>query len=185
MNDKSLEVGVIGGKEKPKIEIVEYSQNWPDNYEEHKNEIQKYLGEVALAIEHIGSTSVPNLSAKPIIDILLIVKDSSNEDKYLKKMEAAEYQLRVREPDFHEHRMFRTKEKDVHIHIFSEGSPEIDRYLLFRNRLRNNEVERIMYEQLKINLAKSNWSDMNEYADAKTKFIEQIIELAKKEEGSA
>lgn len=181
MNSKEWEIGVIGGKEKRNIQIVVYQKSWASKFLEHKNKIHQCLGEVALGIEHIGSTSVPNLSAKPIIDILLIVHDSSNEDKYLKKMEAAEYQLRVREPDFHEHRMFRTYEKDVHIHVLSKGSTEIDRYLLFRNRLRSNDSDRIRYEQEKINLSRSNWNDMNEYAIAKTKIIEQIIELAKKD----
>jgi len=185
MSSKEWETGVIGGKENRTIELVEYKKYWQSKFLEHKSKIQNCLGEIALDIEHIGSTSVPKLSAKPIIDILLIVGDSSDEDKYLKKMEAVEYQLRVREPDFHEHRMFRSYEKDVHIHVLSKGSTEIDKYILFRNRLRCSDTDRIRYEKVKLNLAKSNWNDMNEYADAKTKIIEQIIELAKKDIGNA
>ena len=185
MKNTDWETGVIGGIEKRKIKIVKYNNDWHSKFLEHKNKIQNCLGDIVIGIEHIGSTSVPNLSAKPIIDILLIVNDSANEDKYLKKMEDAEYELRVREPDFHEHRMFRTSEKDVHIHVLSKGSTEIDEYILFRNRLRSNDTDRIRYEKVKLYLAKSNWNDMNEYADAKTKIIKEIIESTKIENGSA
>jgi GrpB-like predicted nucleotidyltransferase (UPF0157 family) len=77
------------------------------------------VGEAALSVEHIGSTSVPGLAAKPIVDILLVVGDSRDEGSYLPAMEGAGYVLRVREPGFDEHRMFRTPAKDVHVHVFS------------------------------------------------------------------
>ena len=175
MKDKPLKIGVIGGIEKRIIQIVDYDERWITKFEEHSNNIQAILGDVVVNIEHIGSTAVPDLAAKPIIDILLIVKDASDESKYLTKMEAAGYQLRVREPDFHEHRMFRTIKKDVHIHIFSEGSTEIDRYLVFRNRLRQNENDRKAYEAIKRKLATNEWNKMDDYAQAKTEIIERII----------
>ena len=93
-------------------------------------------------------------------------------------MEQAGYQLRVREPAFDEHRMFRTQERDVHIHVFSPISPEIQRYLTFRNRLRTNPVDRQLYEKTKRKLAKKEWSDMNAYAEAKSEVVEQIIGAA-------
>jgi len=175
MSNKKLEIGVIGGAEKRVIEIISYDDSWPLKYVEHKNKIIEALGDSKINIEHIGSTAVPHLSAKPIIDILLVVKDSSNEDEYLDKMESAGYQLRVREPDFHEHRMFRTIERDVHIHILSNGSSEIERYISFRNRLRTNGLDRNNYEKLKLKLATKQWEDMNEYAEAKSEIIERII----------
>jgi len=175
MKDKKLEVGVIGGSEKRDIQIVEYNEKWAVKFEKHSRIIKDSLNDMALSIEHIGSTSVPKLAAKPIIDILLVVKDSGDESKYLKKMQTAGYQLRVREPDFHEHRMFRTVQKDIHIHVLSEGSSEIDRYLVFRNRLRLNENDRKEYEATKRKLATDEWKDMNEYASAKTQIVERII----------
>ena len=93
--------------------------------------IGKALGNAALRIEHIGSTSVPGLAAKPIVDILLVVENSGDETSYLPRLEEAGYELRVREPDFHEHRMLRTPTRDVHVHVYSPSSPEIERCLVF------------------------------------------------------
>lgn len=175
MKDKKLEVGLIGGKEKRTIRLVDYDEGWPVQFQKHQKLIQDALGKEALGIEHIGSTAVPGLSAKPIIDILLIVKDAGDESKYLDKMESVGYHLRVREPDFHNHRMFRTAYKEVHLHVLSVGCTEIDRYLVFRNYLRLNDVARKEYEITKRNLASVEWEDMNEYASAKTHVVERII----------
>jgi GrpB protein len=87
------------------------------------------------------------------IGMLLVVKDASDEATYLPVLEAAGYVLRVREPDFDEHRMFRTPERDVHLHIFPEGSREIQRYLDFRDQLRANEDDRKYYEKTKLKLS--------------------------------
>lgn len=133
------------------------------------------LGDSALRIEHIGSTSVPDLAAKPIIDILVVVQDSTDESTYLPQLEAAGYVLRVREPEWNEHRMFKTPEKDVHVHVYSAGCSEIERNLIFRDRLRQNIEDRRRYEQTKRELAAREWADMNEYADAKTDVIESVI----------
>ena len=136
------------------------------------------LGEAALSVEHIGSTSVPGLAAKPIVDILLVVEDSGEEASYVPSLEGAGYILRVREPDFHEHRMFRTPAKDVHVHVFSAGSPEIERYLLLRDRLRQNEGDRELYAQTKRELAMRDWPNIEHYAEAKTEVVEDIISRA-------
>jgi GrpB-like predicted nucleotidyltransferase (UPF0157 family) len=137
------------------------------------------LGRAALRIEHIGSTSVPGLAAKPIIDILVVVADSADEAAYLPQLEAAGYALRVREPDWNEHRMFRTPERDVHVHIYSAGCPEIERNLTFRDRLRRNSDDRKRYHEMKRELAANDWFDMNAYAQAKTEVIESILAAAR------
>lgn len=178
MKDDAQQIGLIGGVEKREIEIVAYDPHWPDAFQRHATIIARALGSAALRIEHIGSTSVPGLGAKPIVDILVVVEDSAVESSYRPQMDQAGYELRVREPDFHEHRMFRTLDRDAHIHVFSLNSPEVQRYLTFRNRLRSNPAERHVYEQTKRNLAQTKWSDMNAYAEAKTKVIERIIEAA-------
>lgn len=170
-----METGLIGGVEKRRIEIHDYDPNWPHKFETHARIIAGALGDSALRIEHIGSTSVPGLAAKPIIDILVVVQDSRDESTYLPALEAAGYVLRVREPDWNEHRMFKTPEQDVHIHIYSAGCPEIQRNLIFRDRLRRNIDDRRRYEQTKRELATKDWPDMNAYADAKTEVIESII----------
>ncbi len=176
--DEALKTGLIGGVEKREIKIVDFNPNWPQNFETHSKIIAGALGGSALRIEHIGSTSVPGLAAKPIIDILVVVADSADESAYLPQLEAAGYVLRVREPDWNEHRMFRSPEKDVYIHIYSAGCPEIQRNLTFRDRLRRNLDDRRRYEQMKRELAAKEWPDTNAYADANTEVIESIIAAA-------
>lgn len=175
MADEPLETGLIGGAEKREIKIVEYDAAWPKKFETHARVIAGALGRAALRIEHVGSTSVPGLAAKPVIDILVVVPDSADESAYLPRLEAAGYVLRVREPDWNEHRMFRTPERDVHIHIYSAGCTEIQRNLTFRDRLRRNADDRSRYERTKRELAAREWPDMNAYAEAKTEVIESII----------
>jgi GrpB-like predicted nucleotidyltransferase (UPF0157 family) len=175
VEDEMGSTEIIGGIEKRRIEICEYDPNWPAEFETHRDHIIRALGSAALQIEHHGSTSVPGLAAKPIIDMLLVVKDSSDEAAYLPHLESAGYILRVREPDWHEHRMLRTPEKDVHLHVFSVGCSEIERHLIFRDHLRENSGDRALYEETKKRLASQDWPSMNDYAEAKTEVITQIM----------
>jgi GrpB-like predicted nucleotidyltransferase (UPF0157 family) len=175
MTDDRSETGLIGGPEKRKITLLDYDADWPKKFETHAEIIAGALGRSALRIEHIGSTSVPDLAAKPIIDILVVVADSSDESAYLPQLESAGYALRVREPDWNEHRMFRTPDHDVHVHVYSAGCPEIERNLAFRDRLRRNAADRRRYERTKRELAAKEWPDMNAYATAKTDVIESIL----------
>ena len=175
MAGEPVETGLLGGVEKRDIKIAEYDPTWPALFAKQAKIIGDALGSVALRIEHIGSTSVPGLAAKPIIDILVVVQDSTDESAYLGQLEGAGYVLRVREPDWHEHRMFRTPDQGVHVHIYSDGCPEIARTLTFRDRLRRNVNDRTRYEQTKRQLATLDWPDMNAYAQAKTEVIEDVI----------
>lgn len=170
---------LIGGIEKRAIEIVDYDPRWPDKFRTHEQNVRSALGDAALRIEHIGSTSVPGLAAKPIIDMLLLVESSADEPSYLPQLLNAGYELRVREPEFHEHRMLRTPARDVHLHVLWQGSTEIDRYLLFRDRLRSHADDRKYYEATKRRLAAQPWPDMNAYADAKTEIVEAILAAAR------
>ena len=161
-----------------RVKIVDYDPDWPRKFETHAELIAGALGSSALRIEHIGSTSVPGLAAKPIVDILVVVQDSSEESTYLPQLEAAGYVLRVREPEWNEHRMFKTPEQDVQLHIYSASCPEIQRNLIFRDHLRSNIDDRRRYEQKKRELAAKKWSNTDEYANAKTEVIESIIAAA-------
>lgn len=182
MTDNSIKErmrnAIIGEVESPDIVVVDYDPAWPERFRREAERIRTALGETALAVEHIGSTAVPGLAAKPIIDILLVVENSNDEHSYVPSLEAAGYVLRVRERDFHEHRMLRTAGKDVHIHVFSPDSPEIDRYLLLRDRLRDYEEERELYASTKLGLANEAWPSMQHYAEAKTEVVEGIISRA-------
>lgn len=137
-----------------------------------------YIISKALQIEHVGSTSVSGLCAKPIIDILLVVKDSADEASYVPNLEATGYTLRIRESDWFEHRFFKGPDTDINLHVFSSGATEIDRMLRFRDWLRSNEEDRKRYEETKRNLAKNKWRHVQHYADAKTSIIQEIMERA-------
>jgi GrpB-like predicted nucleotidyltransferase (UPF0157 family) len=167
------------GEIKPQtIVIADYDPAWPERFSREEAKIRAALGEAARSVEHIGSTSVPGLAAKPIVDVLLVVGDSGDEASYLPALEGAGYVLRVREPDFDEHRMFRTPEQDVHVHVFSSGSPEIERFLLLRDRLREDQGDRELYARTKRDLACRDWPSMQHYAEAKTEVIEGIVARA-------
>jgi GrpB-like predicted nucleotidyltransferase (UPF0157 family) len=169
---------LIGGIEKREIVIVDYDARWPAQFQQHADILSQALGRRLLAIEHVGSTSVPGLAAKPIIDIDVLVADPGDEATYLPALVQAGYVLRVREPDWHQHRMFRTPSLDVHVHIFAPGCVEFTRHLALRDRLRACEEDRLLYESVKRKLAGDDWPDMNAYTRAKTEVVEQILARA-------
>jgi len=169
---------IIGEIEPQAIVVADYDPAWPERFRREEAKIRAALGEQALSVEHIGSTSVPGLAAKPIVDILLVVEDSGEETSYVPVLEEAGYVLRVREPDFDEHRMFRTPQKDVHVHVYSVGSPEIERYLLLRDSLREDEVDRELYASTKRELARREWPSVDLYAEVKTEIVECLIARA-------
>lgn len=103
---------LIGGLEHRVIEIAEYDPAWPRRFETERRVIRDALGEAALRIEHIGSTAVPGLDAKAVIDIDVSVRDVEQESDYLAALVDAGYLLRVREPG---HRLVRTPARDVHL----------------------------------------------------------------------
>ncbi len=174
------ETELIGGVEAPAVVVVPHRQEWPETFDRHRARIAAALGTGAVGIDHIGSTAVPGLAAKPVVDILVVVADSADEDSCLPALERASYVLRVREPDFEEHRMFRTPERDVHVHVLSAGSPEIERYLRLRDALRAAPFLRARYQALKQTLAAQDWHDMNAHARAKSGMIETIIQWSRR-----
>ncbi|UPK73992.1 GrpB family protein [Nocardioidaceae bacterium SCSIO 66511] len=174
------EVYVVGQEilDKP-IELLAYDPEWPRLYAAEERRVRDALGERIVALEHIGSTSVPGLAAKPIIDMLLVVTDPANEPAYVPDLERAGYELTVREPDWHEHRLFkRPNGIALHLHVYPPACPEIRRYLAFRDHLRTDDADRALYERTKRELATREWRYMQDYADAKTDVVETIIARA-------
>ncbi len=171
----SLDVVLIGGREPRPVVIVDYDADWPARFERERQRIGRALGPRALRVEHIGSTAVPGLAAKPIVDVLVAVSDPEDEAAIVAPLESAGYELRVREPG---HRMLRTPQRDVHVHVWGAADPEVDRHLRFRDRLRLAPEDRRAYERLKRELARRQWPDMNAYADAKGPLIEAILARA-------
>ena len=129
-----------------------------------------------------GSTAVPGLPAKPLIDIVLEVADSADEAAYVPAMESAGYVLRIREPDWFEHRVLKGPDTDVNVHVFTAGCEEVDRMLLFRDWLRENAADRELYAERKRELAGREWKYMQQYADAKTAVVDEIMGRASGEE---
>ncbi len=160
------------------IELREYDSRWPDLYAEHAARLRTALGERAVRLEHVGSTSVPGLAAKPIIDIALEVPDTTDEPAYVDDLEAAGYTLRIREPEWFEHRLFNTPARDTNLHVFSAGCSETDRMVRFRDWLRANDADRDLYLQTKRELAGRDWKYVQQYADAKTGVVEAIMARA-------
>ena len=157
------------------ITLRDYDPTWPALFERERDRIRAALADSALAIEHVGSTAVPGLVAKPIIDVVVAVADSAVEDGYMPALEAVGYVLRIREPGWHEHRMFLGPDTASHIHVFTMGDPEIERMVEFRDRLRNNDDDRDRYAAAKQRLATRRWRHVQHYADAKSGVIELIL----------
>jgi GrpB-like predicted nucleotidyltransferase (UPF0157 family) len=160
------------------IVLVDYDPDWPRLFAQEAARVRTVLGERALLVEHVGSTSVPGLCAKPIVDVVLAVPNSADEASYVPDMQRAGYVLRIREPDWYEHRVFKGPDTNINLHTFSEACPEIDRMLAFRDWLRANDADRELYERNKRELAQRDWKYVQNYADAKTAVVEAILARA-------
>lgn len=155
---------------------------WPDRFEADALAIRSVLHERALAVDHVGSTSVSGLPAKPIIDILLQVPDSADEPAYVPALESLGYWLHIREAEWLEHRvLYQRVERgcphDVNLHVLSpqHGAQEIARMLGLRDWLRSHPVDRDRYAAVKRELARRRWRYVQDYADAKTEVVEEIL----------
>lgn len=157
------------------IHLADYDPVWPNLYERETARIRSLLGDRVRRLEHVGSTSVPGLAAKPIIDMILVVADSADEPAFVAPLEGGGYVLRIREPDWFEHRLFKGPDTNINVHVFSDGCPEIERMLAFRDRLRTHDDERRLYEDAKRELAAHEWTYVQHYADAKGEVVEAII----------
>ncbi|MFD6135788.1 GrpB family protein [Isoptericola sp. NPDC056618] len=178
MTDDGVEldgVELVGGIEKREIVLVEPDPAWPARFARERERIVAALGPTAVRVDHVGSTSVPGLAAKPIVDIDVSVPDVEDEDAYLPALLVAGYELRVREPG---HRLVRTPERDVHVHVCAAGGDWERSHLLFRDRLRHDADDRAAYAALKRELAARDWPSMNHYADAKGGLIAEITARA-------
>ena len=171
-----LEGVLVGGREQVTIVVVDHDEQWPLRYGLVRDRVLAALGPAALRVEHIGSTSVPGLAAKPIIDVLVTVRDVEDEAAFVPLLEGADFVLRVREP---EHRMFRTPSRDVHVHVYEPEHAAVSAYLDLRDWLRVDADDRALYERTKRLLATRTWTDMNAYADAKTDVITAILRRAR------
>lgn len=167
-----VEVELLGGVGQREIDLVEHDPAWAARFDTERRRIVGVLGD-GVRVEHVGSTAVPGLVAKPIVDIQVSVPDVSEETSYVPGLVAAGYELRVRERG---HRMLRTPERDVHVHVCDAGGEWEHRHLAFRDRLRSSPTDRDRYAAVKSSLAAQGWSSMNAYAAAKTDVIAEIMD---------
>jgi GrpB-like predicted nucleotidyltransferase (UPF0157 family) len=172
-----LEEILVGGRERRPVVIVDPDPAWARRFDDARSRITAALGPLARRVEHIGSTSVPGLAAKPIVDVLVAVDavESVDVPGVRERLAEAGFDLRVREPG---HRMFRTAAHDVHLHVWPGASDDVRRHLLFRDYLRTSAADRARYEAVKRALAARTWDDMNDYADAKSPAIAEITTRA-------
>jgi GrpB-like predicted nucleotidyltransferase (UPF0157 family) len=163
------------------IEISDYDPDWPGWFAAEEAGIRAALGDRVLLLEHVGSTSVPGLPAKPLIDMAMEVADTADEPAYVPDLEAAGYVLRIREPEWFEHRLFKGPERDINLHVFPAGCAEVQRMIRFRDWLRANPDDRVLYATAKRELAARPWKYMQQYADAKTAVVAEIMTRAEAE----
>jgi GrpB-like predicted nucleotidyltransferase (UPF0157 family) len=177
VTDEDLQAVTVGERtpHNAPVTLVDYDPGWPGLFEREARRIRRILGGTVVRLEHTGSTSVPGLAAKPIIDITLIVPDSADESSYVPQLEAAGYVLRIREPAWHEHRVLKGPDTDINLHVSSRGSIELERMVGFRDWLRSHPEDRDLYERTKRELAARTWRHIQHYADAKTEVVEMII----------
>ena len=178
--DEEIRIATVGERAplNSTIHLAAYDRAWPGTFTREAGRIRDVLGEKVLLLEHVGSTSVPGLCAKPVIDMLLVVENSADEVSYGPALESQGYALRIREPDWYEHRCFKLSRFDGNLHIFSAGCPEIDRMLLFRDWVRREEDDRLRYERTKRQLAAKKGKFTQDYADAKSEIVEKILNRA-------
>jgi len=178
--DDQIEAAIVGNKQplNSTIHLAPYDPAWPMQFEVLKKQICEVLKTTVLQLEHVGSTSVPGLSAKPVIDMVLVVTDSSEETSYVKPLEEIGYTLRIREPDWYEHRVLNPPVINGNLHVFSPGCEEIDMMIMFRDWLRKHPEDKECYEKTKCELAARTWKYVQNYADAKSQVVQEILSRA-------
>ncbi len=160
------------------VVLVEPDGGWPAEYARQESRIREALGGTALEVHHAGSTSVPGLAAKDVVDVVLVVADPADEASYVGGLEAAGYVFYLREPEWYEHRLFREERPRVNLHVFGQGCEEVRRMLAFRDHLRRDDADRLLYERTKRELATRRWGRVQDYADAKSEVVGEIMTRA-------
>lgn len=172
----------------PPVEIIApNAQDWAEAFNALRNRIIAALGDTAVEVHHTGSTSIPDLPAKDIIDIDLVVKDSTDEASYVHKLEQAGFKFTLREPAWHQHRFFYTYDpRAVNLHVWSPDSPEVARHQIFKERLLRSSEDLARYREAKELAASQTRADggvVQDYNYRKEETIRQILRNAFKELG--
>lgn len=161
------------------VHLADADPTWQETGAQRVAAVRSALGPAALLVEHAGSTSIPGLVAKPIVDLVLAVADPDDEASYVDPLAPLGFVLRHREPDWHDHRLLKLSDPSaapqVNLHVFRIGCLEIDRILAFRDHLRADPDDLALYQRTKQGLARRSWELVQQYADAKGPVVEQIL----------
>jgi len=170
----------VSKTDKRRVEAVSYNSNWKDMYKEESEKIKNVLSDIIIDIHHIGSTAIPGIKAKPVIDILIEVKDIEGVDQYNYKMEELEYEA-MGEYGISKRRFFRRGgcKRTHHLHIFQVGNKEIKRHINFKKYLIAHPDKAREYSKLKEKLANKYTYDMENYTNGKNDFIKEVDKKAK------
>ena len=172
--------GRVSKTDKRRVEVVSYSPNWKDMYKEESEKIKNVLSDIIIDIHHIGSTAIPGIKAKPVIDILVEVKDIERVDQYNHKMKELGYEA-MGEYGIPKRRFFRKggNNRTHHIHIFQVGNEEIERHINFKEYLIAHPDKAREYSKLKEELVNKYTYDVENYSNSKSDFIKEIDRKAK------
>ncbi|WP_192581099.1 GrpB family protein [Micromonospora noduli] len=173
---EQVDAGLVG--EPPRtwesVVIEEYDRAWAQRFIAVRSSLTEALGALIIGVEHVGSTAVPGLAAKPVIDVDLVIGDTAEESGYLPALERLGYRLVLREPWWHGHRMLLSPAEDVNLHVWPQGAPEPVRHLLFRDWLRSHPHDRERYAATKRRLARDTAHRLRDYSLAKNDVIDEI-----------
>ncbi|QVJ01879.1 GrpB family protein [Nocardiopsis eucommiae] len=158
-----------------RVRLSEPDPKWPYLFRQEESRVRSALGDRVLSLDHVGSTSVPGLAAKPCVDLLMVVADSADEPAYLPDLEKAGYSLVIAEPDWFEHRVLKGPSVNLNLHVFSEGCEEVDRMRLFRDYLTADAGAREHYTAVKRDLSERTWKRIQDYADAKSDIVLELL----------
>ncbi|KAI0906822.1 GrpB domain protein [Ustulina deusta] len=177
VDEKDIEI--IATRPQKPLEIVDYRPEWPAMFAEVENRIRQALGNRAIVVQHVGSTSVPGLAAKDVIDIDLAVADPADEESYVPDLQAAGFKLLFREPTWYQHRFFHLDEPYTNLHVFGSDSSELVRHRLFRDWLREHEDDRDRYTAVKREAAEASAAageNVQQYNNRKEPVLRDILQ---------
>ncbi|MEU5669309.1 GrpB family protein [Micromonospora sp. NPDC047762] len=173
---EQVDAGLVG--EPPRtwesVVIEEYDPSWAQRFVNVRSSLTEALGDLIIGVEHVGSTAVPGLAAKPVIDVDLVIEDTADEATYLPALERLGYRLVLREPWWHGHRMLLSPAEDVNLHVWPQGAPEPVRHQLFRDWLRSHPDDRERYAATKRRLVRDTAHRPRDYSLAKNDVIDEI-----------
>ncbi len=166
------------GLEPTKVRLYPYDSQWSKEFEKEKAEIQNTVGGHILSIDHIGSTAIPGLCAKPILDILIGLDDFEHGFHCVSGLEELGYTFRGENGIPGRHYFRKGSPRTHHLHMFARNSQEWQQHILFRDYLRAHAAQRDSYAELKTALAKRYPENREQYLEGKAAFIQNIIQLA-------